>query len=70
MKSRLAAVGSRVVVRRDPFSALFSFLFVNDLDDGLTCKISKFADDAKTASKVITTLDKGLLQRGLDDLSN
>ncbi len=28
-------------------------IYVNDLDDGLTCKVSKFADDTKIASKVI-----------------
>ncbi len=39
---------------------------VNDLDDDLTWKVSKFADDTKIASKVITTLDKELLQRYLD----
>ncbi len=33
-------------------------VYVNDLDDGLTCKVSKFVDDTKIASKVITTLDK------------
>ncbi len=43
-------------------------IYVNDLDDGITCKISKFADDTKIASKVITTLDKELLQRDLDKL--
>ncbi len=45
-------------------------IYVNDLDDGLTCKISKFADDTKIGSKVITTLDKELLQRNLDKLSH
>ncbi len=45
------------------------FIYVNDLDDGLTCKISKFADDTKIVRKVITTLDKELLQRDLDRLS-
>ncbi len=44
-------------------------IYVKDLDDGLTCKIAKFADDTKIASKVITTLDKELLQRDLDKLS-
>jgi len=29
-------------------------IYVNDIDDGLTCKISKFADDTKIASKVTT----------------
>ncbi len=45
-------------------------IYVNDLDDGLTCKISKFADDTKIAGKFITTLDKELLQRYFDKLSN
>ncbi len=45
-------------------------IYVNDLDDGLTCKISKFADDMKITCKVITTLDKELLQRDLEKLSN
>ncbi len=45
-------------------------IYVNDLDDGLTCKISKFAVDTKIASEVITTLDKELLQRHLDKLSS
>ena len=45
-------------------------IYVNDLDDGLTCKVSKFADDTKIASKVISTLDKEFLQRDLDKLSN
>ncbi len=47
---------------------LFLF-YVNYLDDGLTCKVSKFADDTKITSKVIS-LDKELLQRDLDKLSN
>ncbi len=45
-------------------------IYVNDLDDGLTCKLSKFADDSKIASKVITTLGKELLQRDSGKLSN
>ncbi len=45
-------------------------IYVNDLDDGLTCKVSKFAEDTKIASKVISTLDKEFLQRDLDKLSN
>ena len=30
-------------------------IYVNDIDDGINCKISKFADDTKIASKVTTT---------------
>ncbi len=71
MESRLTGVGSRVVFRRDLFSALFSFfIYINDLDVDLTRKISKFADDTKIASRVISTLDKEFLQRDLDKLSN
>ena len=36
-----------------------SFLiYVNGIDEGLTCKISKFVDDTKITSKVTTTADK------------
>ncbi len=59
-----------MVFRRDLLSALFSLLFVNDFDDGLTSKIYEFADGAKIAIKVIRALDKELLQRDLDKLSN
>ncbi len=52
------------------FGSVLFFIYVNDLDDGLTCKIPKFADDTKIARKVNTTLDKELLQRDLDKLSN
>ncbi len=34
------------------------YIYINDLDDGLTSKISKFADDSKIACKGITTLVK------------
>ncbi len=46
------------------------FLNVNNLDDGLTCKVFKLADDTKIVSKVIPTIDKDFLQRDLDKLSN
>ncbi len=45
-------------------------IYVNDLDDGLTSKVSKFADDTKVANKVLSTLDKEFLQRDLDKLSS
>ncbi len=45
-------------------------IYVNDLDDALSCKISEFADDTKISSKDIRTLDKELLQRDVDKLSN
>ena len=33
-------------------------IYVNDIDEGLTCKISKFAGDTKIMSKVTTTTNK------------
>ena len=45
-------------------------IYVNDLDDGLTCKVSKFADDTKISSKVITTQEKEALQSDLDQLTS
>ncbi len=59
-----------MVFRRDLFSVLFFLIYVNDLDDGFTCESSKFADDTKIDSKVISTLDKEFFQRDLDKLSN
>ena len=43
-------------------------IYVNDMDDGITCKISKFADDTKIASRVTTTHEKESLQSDLDRL--
>ncbi len=60
-----------MVFRRNLLSALFFFFFyVSGLNDGLTCKISNFADDTKISSEVITMLDKKILQRDIDMLSN
>ncbi len=43
-------------------------IYVNDMDEGLTCKISKFADDTKITGRVTTTVEKTLLQSDLDRL--
>ena len=43
-------------------------IYINDIDDGLTCKISKFADDTKIMNKVLTTADKMQIQSDLDHL--
>ncbi|ORD93263.1 RTJK, partial [Enterospora canceri] len=45
-------------------------IYVNDIDDGISCKISKFADDTKIASKVTTTSDREVLQSDLDRLTS
>ena len=45
-------------------------IYVNDMDEGLSSKISKFADDTKIASKIITTEDRRKFQNDLDRLAN
>ena len=45
-------------------------IFVNEMDEGLTCKISKFADDTKITGRVTTTAEKALIQSDLDRLVN
>ena len=45
-------------------------IYVNDIDEGLTCKISKFADDTKITGRVTTTAEKALLQSDLVRLVN
>ena len=43
-------------------------VYVNDIDEGLTSKISKFADDTKITSRVTTSVEKLNLQTDLDHL--
>ena len=47
---------------------ILSIIYVNDIDDDLTCKISKFADDTKITSRVTTSVEKLELQSNLDQL--
>ncbi len=47
--------------------ALF-LMYVNDIDDDITCKISKFADDTKITSRVTSSIDKRELQQNLNRL--
>ena len=44
-------------------------IYVNDLDNGLLCKVSKFADDTKLASKVTSAEERETLQSDLDKLT-
>ena len=43
-------------------------IYVNDMDDGLNSKISKFADDTKITSKITTIDDRRKFQSDLDCL--
>ena len=44
-------------------------IFVNDLDNGLSSKILKFADDTKLFRSVENLMDGSLLQKDLDDVT-
>lgn len=60
---------SSFLLRSMPGPAAFQ-LYVNDIDDGLTCKVLKFADDTKIAYKAITARERGTLQSDLDRLTS
>ena len=45
-------------------------IFINDIDNDLNCKISKFADDTKIARKICTDADAKLLNQDLQLLVN
>ena len=60
-------VRSSVMEGSDLGTFLFT-VFIDDIDKEVLCKISKFADDRKIASRVNTLNDIRLMQRTLDKL--
>ena len=62
-KSVLTGVPQRYLL-----GPIFSLIYINDLEEGVTSKILKFADDTKLFRKIKGNGDKQQLQDDIDKL--
>ena len=51
-----------------PYAVFNIYIYINDLEDGISSKVVKFADDTKVFRKVTNDTDKQSLQDDLDKL--
>ena len=56
------------IPQRSVLGPLLFLIYIYDLDDNITTKVLKFADDTKVFRKVNTNGDKQHLQNNLDKL--
>ena len=57
-----------LVFRGSVLRPLLFLIYINDLDTGITSRISKFADDTKMGRVIETESDRERLQEDLDRL--